>query len=123
MTLATELLKDQDQFAAKAIYLKAYAKSKLNEYTESNELIFTLIGDYASFSEWTNKGYLLLVDNYLGLGEVLQAEATNNSILENASDKNLLSEASSKKAVIEEAKNTLILESTDSLTTEKDSIK
>ena len=122
-TLATELLKDQDQFAAKAIYLKAYAKSKLNEYTESNELIFTLIGDYASFSEWTNKGYLLLVDNYLGLGEVLQAEATNNSILENASDKNLLSEASSKKAVIEEAKNTLILESTDSLTTEKDSIK
>jgi TolA-binding protein len=56
------------------------------EYEKAEQNIFTLVSDYSTYEEWKFKGFLLLVDTYIGLDDLFQARATAESILENVSE-------------------------------------
>jgi hypothetical protein len=53
------------------------------EYEKAEQNIFTLVSEYSSYDEWKFKGFLLLVNTYIGLDDLFQARATAESILEN----------------------------------------
>ncbi len=112
--LSLGLTPRQDRFSAESTYWHAVAIAADARFQESNELVFDIIKNYGQYPDWVGRGYLLLVDNYLAMGEVLQAEATNNSILENAEDDRLVTEARQKLSRIEEAKSKLLVLPSDS---------
>ena len=53
------------------------------EYSEAEQGVFTLVGDYATYEDWKHKGFILLVKSYIGLEDLFQARATAESIIEN----------------------------------------
>ena len=53
------------------------------DLTNAEQQIFTLVSEYPSYEEWKYKGFLLLVNTYLGLEDLFQARATAESIIEN----------------------------------------
>lgn len=53
------------------------------DFTNAEQQIFTLVSEYPSYEEWKHKGFLLLVNTYLGLEDLFQARATAESIIEN----------------------------------------
>jgi len=52
-------------------------------YNDAEQSIFTLVGEYSSYEEWKHKGFLLLVNTYLGMDDLFQARATAESIITN----------------------------------------
>ncbi|MFZ5999998.1 MAG: hypothetical protein ACOYW3_05770, partial [Bacteroidota bacterium] len=42
----------------------------------------SLISDFAAYTEWVGKAYLLLADNYLAQGERFKAQGTLKSIVD-----------------------------------------
>ncbi len=56
------------------------------DYTSAEQSIFTLVGEYPTYDEWKHKGFLLLVNTYIGLEDMFQARATAESIIENVSE-------------------------------------
>ena len=60
-----------------------------SNHTASIEQCIVLLGKYGLYEQWTDKTYLLLVNNYMASGELLQAKATLNSILDNSVNEEL----------------------------------
>ncbi len=116
--MARELEPRGDTYDAQALLLAAQAKSNLTDFEGSNDMLFDLISRHAEEEVTVGKAYLLLVDNYLALEEVLQAEATNESILANATDTFLLEAATAKSLDILAEKQKLVKLSADTLLTE-----
>jgi TolA-binding protein len=73
----------RDEYGAEAKYLVAEIQYLQKEHKASIETLFSLINDFASYQEWVGRGFLLLADNYLGLNEKFQAQATLRSIIDN----------------------------------------
>jgi tetratricopeptide (TPR) repeat protein len=63
--------------------------------------IFDLIQNYAAYSEWKYKGFLMLVDVYVGLDDLFQAKATLNTIMDNVSEPWVIDAANAKMAELE----------------------
>lgn len=119
MVLANELLEGgKDEVGAEASYMLAKTYTSVGEYELSNQQLFQLIQDYGSFRYWTDQAYLLIVKNYVGLGELLQAEASVNSILDNSKDSNLLQLARAQVLEIDKMKAALLSTEADSLSAE-----
>jgi predicted negative regulator of RcsB-dependent stress response len=55
---------------------------------------------FATYPKWYNKGFLLMADNYVAQKEYFQAQATLNSIIENAKDKETVTGAKSRLAAL-----------------------
>lgn len=91
---------------AEAKYLIGKAFYLQGENKRSLEVLFDLNKSFGSYPFWIGKSFLLIADNYLVMGELLQAKATTQSIIENATNKNIVVEAKSKleKIKSEEAK-------------------
>ena len=86
--------------AAEALYVLAQLFSENGDLLQSNETLFRLIGNYGSFKQWTDPAYLMIADNYINLGEILQAEATVNSVIENSANVTLVKQAKEKLLTI-----------------------
>ena len=86
----------QDINGAEAQYLVGEVFFKQKKYNESLAALFDLKSRFAAYPKWYNKGFLLMADNYVGQKEYFQAQATLNSIIENAKDKETISGAKSR---------------------------
>lgn len=72
--------------AAEALYLLARLYQEKEDFSGSNELIFDYAEGFSSYGYWYGSLFLLLADNYIQLGEVFQAKATLQSILDQSTD-------------------------------------
>lgn len=90
----------QDINGAEAQYLVGDVLFKQQKYNESLAALFELKSRFASYPKWYNKGFLLIADNYIAQKEYFQAQATLNSIIENAKDKETVSAAKAKLATV-----------------------
>jgi TolA-binding protein len=72
--------------AAEALYLLALQYQEKGDFKGSNELIFDYSTPFSEFDYWYGSMFLLLADNYLKLGEVFQAKATLQSVIDQSTD-------------------------------------
>ena len=76
-----------DEYGAEAQYLIGEIKYLTKEYDASNEALYIVTQKYGNYSEWLDKSFLLIADNFTGKGEYFQARATLESIIENTTSK------------------------------------
>ncbi|HET8859646.1 tetratricopeptide repeat protein [Marivirga sp.] len=91
----------KDEYAAESQYMIALMQNNSKEYQESINTLFELNKIFGSYPQWLGKSFLLIADNYYSMGEIFQAKATLNSIIENAESKVLKDEAQLKLDKIE----------------------
>lgn len=72
--------------AAEALYLLALQYQEKGDFKGSNELVFDYSTPFSDFDYWYGSMFLLLADNYLKLGEVFQAKATLQSVIDQSTD-------------------------------------
>jgi TolA-binding protein len=70
----------KDDYSAEAKYLLAEIFFKTKEYKQCYETLVSLNSDFASFTPWVGKSYLLLSDYYLAIGNRYQTKATLQSL-------------------------------------------
>lgn len=115
-----------DEVGAEAAYLYSDILAQEKNHLASNQSIFELLNEFASYASWTDRGYLLLIDNYIALNELLQAEATANSIIDKSENDDLKIKAASKLEQVKTLELELIKQEQDSVEqviNEADSIK
>ena len=82
---------------AESAYHIALIKYKQKQFEESKDDCFSIKNEYASYTYWVVKTFILLADNYAAFDNVFQAKATLRSILDNYDgDQGLLNEAQTK---------------------------
>lgn len=82
---------------AESAYHIALIKNKLGKFEESKNDCFAIKTDYASYTYWVVKTFILLSDNYAAVKNIFQAKATLQSIINNYDeDQDLLDEANTK---------------------------
>ena len=122
LLLATSLINStNDEIGAEAAFLMAKIHYNQSNYTASIEQCILLLGKYGLYEQWTDKTYLLLVKNYMASGELLQARATLNSILDNSVNVELKNKAEDLLESVMQLEKTVLSQENDS-TQENDSI-
>ena len=81
--------------AAEALLLLALRYQEKGDYVGSNELIFDYSESFSAYDYWYGSMFLLLAENYIQLGEVFQAKATLQSILDQSTDATVKEKAAS----------------------------
>ena len=104
-----------DEAGAEASYLLAEIYYNEEKFNESIDFCISLIGKFGIYQEWTDRAYILLVENYMASGELLQSKATLKSILENTKNEELRIKALELSAKVEQLEQDLFI-------TEKDTI-
>ena len=69
--------------AAEALYLSARIQFAQDSLDSAESVVFKLVESYQSQGYWIGKGLLLLTEIYMTRGDLFQAAATVNSIIEN----------------------------------------
>ncbi len=90
----------KDVNGAEAQFLIADMLHKQGKFNESLAACHAFNNQFAQYSKWYNKIFLLLADNYLGLKQTYQAQATLKSIIDNAKDNETKEQAKQKLAAI-----------------------
>lgn len=88
----------QDINGAEAQYLVGEVLYRQKKYNESLAALFELKSRFSAYPKWYNRGFLLMADNYMAQKEYFQAQATLNSIVEYARDKETVAAAKAKLA-------------------------
>lgn len=115
-----------NEVGAEAAYQYSAILAAESDQEGANQSIFQLLNEFASYSEWTDRGYLLLIDNYIALDELLQAEATANSIIEKSTNEELKLQAAIRLEQVKALELELLKQeqdSTEQVINEADSIK
>jgi tetratricopeptide (TPR) repeat protein len=73
----------RDEFGAEAQFMLGQVYFNKKDYKKSIESLIALNTNFNIYPEWVGKGYLLLADNYMALGDVFQAKGTLKSIIDN----------------------------------------
>lgn len=116
LSLAESLIESADnQTAAEAAFIIAQIRYNQDDYATSVEQCIVLLGKYGLYEQWTDKTYLLLVNNYMASGELLQAKATLNSILDNTENDALKIKAADLLESINQLEKTVLTEENDSI--------
>ncbi len=71
------------EMTAESKYMLATIEFRLNNYKESQKLIFEIQKQNPSYDYWIAKGFILLGDNYIAQRDTFQAKETYKSIVEN----------------------------------------
>jgi tetratricopeptide (TPR) repeat protein len=72
-----------NQLAAESRYQVAYIYYLQKDHKKSEKEIFDLAKQKPAYDYWVAKGYILLADNYVEIGDNFQAKATLQSIIDN----------------------------------------
>lgn len=91
--------------AAESKYNMALIAYNKSAFKPSEKEIFELIENYSSYNKWKYKGFILLVDVYIGMDDLFQAKATVNTILDNVSEPWVIDAAREREAQIESIEN------------------
>ena len=116
LLLAESLIESADnQTAAEAAFIIAQIRYKQDDFAASIEQCIVLLGKYGLYEQWTDKTFLLLVNNYMASGELLQAKATLNSILDNTENDALKIKAVDLLENITQLEKRVLTEENDSI--------
>jgi TolA-binding protein len=111
----------QDYHAAEAQYLLGLLHYEAQEYQQSLEALFELNKQFPSYKKWVNRSFLLIAENYLSSGEVLQAKTTLQSIIDNAEEEEIVASAQDKlRILIQKIASSLKLSDVDSAPLEEE---
>lgn len=102
------LKKVNSEIGAEALYSIAAIYFEEGEYDRCEKAIFELIDGMPSYDYWLTKGFILLADNYMKLGNSFQAKRTLQSIIDNHQEDELKELARQKLDAIirmEDSKN------------------
>ena len=91
----------RDVYGAESQYMLGQIYYLKKEYKKSIETLIELSKNFAPYTDWVGKGYLLLADDYLALNENFQAKETLKSIVENFPDEFYRKKAANKLKSIE----------------------
>ncbi len=91
----------RDQYGAEALYMLGLIYNVTKEYNKSIESLIDLNNNFSSYTEWVGKGFLLLAENYLSLGDTFQAKGTLKSIADDFPDEYYREKAKQKIIEIE----------------------
>jgi len=97
---------------AEAKYYIAYIHYIKEQYDESIEVIYNIAKKYPSQKTWITKGFILMSDNFVKVGDYFQAKYILKTIVDNYKGEDLKQEALEKLQHIDE------LESAESVTVE-----
>ena len=79
----TQVANESSEHGAEAKYLISLIQFSQKKYSESQKTIFDLVNQVPSYDDWIARGFILLADSYLVLGDAFQAKATLESIISN----------------------------------------
>ncbi|MCF6352006.1 MAG: tetratricopeptide repeat protein [Cyclobacteriaceae bacterium] len=85
LTQTTTIANDEN--GAEAQYLLGEIKHLSKDYDGSNEVLYMVPQKYGNYTEWLDKSFLLIADNFAGKKEYFQAKATLESIIENTTSR------------------------------------
>ncbi len=91
-----------DLFAAEGAYLSAEIDYGKGNHDASLDKLFDLNGRFGSYTFWIEKSFLLIAENYIAKGELFQAKATLQSILQHSSNEETLQIANERLLQIEQ---------------------
>lgn len=111
----------KNAYGAEAQYLLGKIFYQQGNYQESLTTLFEFNEKFSDYDLWLGKAFLLIADNYIALGELFQAKATVNSIIENSNVDEVLTEAHTKLTQIETKEEELRQQEMASDTTKMDS--
>ncbi len=94
---ATALIAN-DESGAEAQYMLGEIKYLTKQYDASNEVLYIIPQKYGNYTEWLDKAFLLIADNFMGKEELFQAKATLESIIENTTSNITKSKAKQRLA-------------------------
>ncbi len=86
----------KDEQGAEAQYLLGQVLYQQKDYKGSIDNLIDLNSNFGGYENWVGKSFLLIADNYIGLKEFFQAEATLNSIIEKSPVTSIVTEAKNK---------------------------
>jgi TolA-binding protein len=95
----TELSKDKN--GAEAQYYIGLILHQQEDYSSSNEALYAIPEQFGLYSEWLDKGFLLVAENFIAQKEFFQAKATLQSIIDNSADPNTVQKATERYGWIE----------------------
>src|SRR5690606_8173692 len=93
----------RDEHGAEAKYLLGKVLYETGAYKQSYETLIALKNDFPAYEEWVGKGFLLLADNFVAMGDIFQAKATLKSLIDNFPLSSVKEAAKAKLKAIEEA--------------------
>lgn len=111
----TELSKDKN--GAEAQYYIGLILHQQKDYANSNEALYAIPEQYGMYTEWLDKGFLLVAENFIAYKEYFQAKATLESIIDNSGDPNTVQKATDRFAWIEAEETKAVNLVPDSLNT------
>ncbi|WP_084303107.1 tetratricopeptide repeat protein [Cardinium endosymbiont of Bemisia tabaci] len=86
--------------ASEAQYLLAHTAFKRKAYTTSLDILFDLVEKYPHNMHYIDGAFLLMADNYLMLGNLIQAKATLDSMIQQSKNKKNIAVAKQKKSKV-----------------------
>ncbi len=92
----------KDESGAEAQYLMADILYKRKEHKQSIQTLYDLNEKFSIYEWWLGKSFLLIADNFESLGEMFQAKATLNSIIEKSKEGEIKEAARKKLRQIEQ---------------------
>ncbi len=100
-----KLRKINSEIGAEARYSIAKIYFNKGEYKRCEKAVFDLVDEMPSYDDWLARGFILLADNYLKLGNVFQAKRTLQSVIDNHEGKELRDLAARKLQEIISSEN------------------
>ncbi len=94
------LINNNDEFGAQGNYELAELYNKEGKYAQSLELARELTKNFADYTDWVGKSFLLIAENYISLEEMFQAKATLTSLAENFPKEDIKKKAKARLAEI-----------------------
>lgn len=91
----------RDEYGAEAKYLLGKIFYLTKDYKQCYETLIGLDDDFAAYEEWVGKAFLLLADNFVAMGDIFQAKATLQSLIDGFPLEHIKNEASAKLRMIE----------------------
>ncbi|MBA3900849.1 MAG: tetratricopeptide repeat protein, partial [Bacteroidetes bacterium] len=88
---------------AEAKYFMAYIRYVQQQFNVSEKEIFALAEKFSAFDYWVAKGFILLADNYVAMGDAFQAKHTLQSIIDNYEGEELKNVAKDKLRILVES--------------------
>lgn len=82
-----------NQWGAEAKFHQAYVRYLQARYKDAEKEVFELVQRYPAYDHWKARGFILLGDVYVQLGDRFQAKATLQSVIDNSTEPELVAQA------------------------------
>ncbi|MCC6818533.1 MAG: tetratricopeptide repeat protein [Bacteroidia bacterium] len=98
---AKTLKNQQDEYAAEAKYYEAYIRYSQDSLDKCRKSIMEFNHQFSNYDYWLGRTFILFSDYYVKKGDLFQAKATLNSVLENFDNPEIIEMAKRKLEALE----------------------